>query len=407
MPAEPRMTVDERRKYLSIMQSQYDKANKRERGHLLTDMEAVTRLDRKTLTRLLHTNLKRHARLKQRERTYGADVDDALRIIADSLDYICSERLTPDLVWMASHLAKHGELTVSPGLLDHLGIISVPTVRRILQRVTQDQRKLPRPAPSARNTLLREIPMTRIPWDIAEPGHFEADLVHHCGASANGQYMHTLQLVDVATGWSERVALLGRSYQRMQDAFGRILARVPFSIRELHPDNGSEFFNAYLLAYWATEVEKAHLSRSRPFFKNDNRIVEQKNSSLVRAFFADYRLDTTVQTLAANRLYDKMWAYYNLFQPVLHLRAKTVVPLDNGGSRVKRAYDTARTPFDRLCATKALAPEKQDELARLRDQTNPRRLKEEIYDLLEYTLALPCADVAESDISTPKEDQAQ
>jgi len=85
--------------------------------------------------------------------------------------------------------------------------------------------------------------MTRIPWDLTEPGHFEVDLVHHCGAATLGEYVHTLQMVDVTTGWSERVAILGRSYRVVRAAFEHCLARLPFPIREIHPDNGAEFFN--------------------------------------------------------------------------------------------------------------------------------------------------------------------
>jgi hypothetical protein len=392
MPAAVKMTIDERRKYLTIIRLRYVRSTKEERGHLLDEMEAVTILDRKTLIRLLKGDLARHPRPSQRGRTYGPEVDDALRIISDSYDYICAERLTPCLPQMVRQLARHSELTLSPGLEEQLGAISIPTVRRILQRITQDQPRLARPASSQVNALLREIPMTTIPWDIAEPGHFETDLVHHSGPSTTGQYMHTLQLVDVKTGWSERVALLGRSYQRMEDAFGRVSQRLPFPIRELHPDNGGEFFNGYLLAYWAKEVAGAHLSRSRPFHKNDNRFVEQKNSSEVRAYFGTQRLDTTAQTVASNRLYDKLWVYYNLFQPVMHMDKKTFLPTEQGPVTVKRHYDDAKPPFDRLCATKTLTTAKQEELERLRDQTNPRRLKQDIYDLLDYILALPCAD---------------
>ena len=392
MPAAVRMTIDERRKYLTIMLLRYVVAGKEERGHLLNEMEVVTDLDRKTLIRLLNGDLARHPRPSQRGCIYGSDVDDALRIISDSFDYICAERLTPWLPQMARQLARHSEMTLSATLEEQLGAISIPTVRRILQRVTQDEPRLARPAASKTSALLHDIPMTIIPWDIAEPGHFETDLVHHSGASTRGQYMHTLQLIDVKTGWSERVALLGRSYQRMEEAFQRVLQRLPFPIRELHPDNGGEFFNAYLLAYWSKEVSGADLSRSRPYHKNDNRFVEQKNSSEVRAYFGSQRLDTTAQTSASTRLYDKLWVYYNLFQPVMHMDKKTFLPTEQGPVTVKRHYDDARPPFDRLCATKTLAADKQEELERLRDQTNPRRLKQEIYDLLDYILALPCAD---------------
>ena len=407
MPADVHMTLDERRKCLRRIQTTYRQADKKRRGEMLTYLEQQTELDRKTLVRLLGGDLERHPRQTKRQRTYGPDVDDALRIITESWDYPCAERLTPDLAWMASHLAKHGELAVSDRLIQQLRAISIPTVGRILTRIRQDEPRLPRPRPSGPNAALRDVPMHVIPWDTGEPGHFEADLVHHCGTETDRQYMHTVQLVDVATGWSERYATLGRSYTRMQEAFTHIIARLPFPIIELHPDNGSEFFNAYLLAFWAKEVASSHLTRSRPFHKNDNRFVEQRNSSEVRAYFGTCRLDTTSQVWCANRIYEKLWVYYNLFQPVLRLVEKTVIPKDDGGFTTKLRHDTAKTPFERLCATGVLTPEKHVALERLRDQTNPRRLRQEIYDLLDRTLALPCADACEAETASPEGGMAQ
>jgi hypothetical protein len=206
---------------------------------------------------------------------------------------------------LPGQLAAHEELRLSPNLLDRLGKISVPTVRRILRRVSQDEPRLPRRGPESANQATRDVPMRRIPWDEHEPGHFEADLVHHSGPHTDGTYVHTLQLIDVATGWSERVAVLGRGYLAMQDAFQRILARLPFAVLELHPDNGGEFFNAHLRRFWGERVRQAELSCSRPRRSNDNRFVEQKNSSLVRAYLGDQRLDTVAQTRALNALYDK------------------------------------------------------------------------------------------------------
>ena len=201
------------------------------------------------------------------------------------------------------------------------------------------------------------------------------DLVHHCGPSASGEYLHTLQMIDVATGWSERRAVLGRSYLVMQDAFGRILARLPVAVREIHPDNGPEFLNHHLLRFWDKIVQGVELSRSRPYRKNDNRFVEQKNATLVRAYLGYDRLDTVAQTLVVNQLYDKMWVYYNLFQPVIRLKEKLLLPAAQGRpTRVKRRYDQARTPFDRLCATNALSQQRQAQLNALREQTNPLSL---------------------------------
>lgn len=185
-------------------------------------------------------------------------------------------------------------METSPSLLDQLGRISVPTVKRKLSRIRQDQPRLPRRrGPQRAHRLTRGIPMKRIPWDEQHPGHFEVDLVHHCGPSASGEYMCTIQMIDVATGlpvrgtqtgWSEHRAVLGRSYLVMEDAFRRILGRLPFPVLEIHPDNGSEFFNHHLLRFWKDTVQGLQLSRSRPYHKNDNRFVEQKNSTLVRAY---------------------------------------------------------------------------------------------------------------------------
>jgi len=390
MSIEDRMTIDERRKYLRKMQERYLQADRKERGQLLDEMETVTELHRKSLIRLMKGSLARRPRRRQRSRTYGPEVDDALRVIVESTDYICAERLRPNLVWLAKHLAAHGELTVSSQLLEQLDRISVSTVERILTRLRQDEPRLPRRGPKRTNNLLRDVPMKRIAWQEQEPGHFEVDLVHHCGPSASGEYVHTIQMIDVATAWSERMAVLGRSYLVMKDGFSRILARLPFSVQEVHPDNGSEFFNNHMLRFWHGLKPKPRLSRSRPYHKNDNRFVEQKNATLVRAYLGYDRLDTVAQTMAVNQLYDKMWVYYNLFQPVMRLSEKTSIREQGQSSRIKRRFDQAATPFDRLCATKAISPERKKQLETLRDQTNPRQLRQEIYDLIDYIASLPC-----------------
>lgn len=391
MFSEDEMTINERYKYLRKMQTRYFQADRKGRSALLDEMEAVTELRRKSLIRLLNGSLERQPRHQQRKRSYGPEVDDALRVIAESTDYLCAERLTPNLVWLALHLAAHGELDVSIPLLEQLDRISVSSVGRTLARIRQDEPRLPRKGPRRARQVTRDIPMKRLPWDEQQPGYFEMDLVHHGGPSASGEYVHTIQMIDVATGWSERVAVLGRSYLVMEDAFLRILARLPFPVIEIHPDNGSEFFNYHLLRFWKEAVQGLQFSRSRPYHKNDNRFVEQKNATLVRAYLGYDRLDTAAQTLAVNQLYEKMWLYYNFFQPVMRLREKLVVPGEGQSTRVKRRYDQARTPFDRLCATQAISQERREQLEALRDQTNPRQLRREIYALMDDIFSLPGA----------------
>lgn len=395
MPTQDKMTIDERLKYLRIQQPRYQKANRKERTRLLDEMERVTGLDRKTIIRHMgrkRNDLVRKPRRRQRGRTYGHEVDDALRVILDSYGYLCAERLTPNLAWMATHLARHGEMTVSDALLDKLASISISSVQRILNRIGQDVPRLPRKAPRPANLASRDVPMKRIPWDEREPGHFETDLVHHSGPSASGEYIHTLQMIDVATGWSERVALLGRSYVAMQGAFSTILGRVPFPVLEVHPDNGVEFFNAHLRRFWGRAAAHIQLSRSHPYKKNDNRFVEQKNKTLVRSYLGYDRYDSAAQVHAINELYEKLWLFDNFFQPVMRLQDKTYVSDSEGISRVRRRFNPSKTPLDRLADSHAVPQETLAQLQNLRDQTNPRRLRQQIHDLLTYIFSLPCTD---------------
>jgi hypothetical protein len=178
----------------------------------------------------------------------------------------------------------------------------------------------------------------------------------------------------------------------MSDAFEYLLNRIPFPVLELHPDNDSAFFNHHMLRFWGDKVIGVRLSRSRPYHKNDNRFVEQKNHTLIRAFLGYVRLDTVAQTWAVNLLYDRMWLYYNFFQPVMRLKEKIVIPGSDGRpARIKSKYDTAGTPLERLMATDVLSPEHRTHLARLYDETNPRQLHQEIYDCLDRIFSLPCA----------------
>jgi hypothetical protein len=375
MPPQDEMTIDERRKYLKLMAPRYQQAKRKERSQLLSEMEHVSKLHRKHLIRLLNgQSLARQKRKIPRSRSYGVEVERVVLRVWESLDYICAERVTPSLLWMARHLASFGVLILTAEVESQLATISCATVQRMLRKNRASRARLPRTGPHRANQVTKGVPMGRIPWDTQEPGHFETDLVHHGGESTVGEYGYTLQLIDVATGWSERVMLLGRGQQAMEKAFDQVLERLPFAVKELHPDNGTEFFNAHLVRFWKEQVTGVHLSRSRPYQKNDNRYVEQKNDTLVRQYFGKLRLDTVEQIAAGNALYERMWLYYNLFQPVMHLSEKMVE-----GDKVHRKWDQAQTPYQRLVATGMLSQEQQARLQALYEQTNPLLLRDEIY----------------------------
>jgi len=381
------MSIDERRKYLHKMRIRYWQAKgKKERSRLLDEMQAVTGLHRKSLLRLIHGELARKPRRKQRSKTYGAEVGAAIRKIAESLDYPCAERLKPSLVRMAEHLEAHGELHLTPEVRRQLETISISSIRRRLPRSERSTQRIAHRRGLPRQTFAQKqcIPMRRIDWAERRPGHFEVDLVHHCGLSADGQYVHTLQLLDVATGWSECVAVLGRSYLVMRDGFARLLRRLPFEIRELHPDNGAEFLNAHLVRYWRDKV-KAELSRSRPYHKNDNRFVEENNHSLLRAYLGHSRFDTLAHLQVLRRLYDQLWLYHNLFQLVMRLHSKQAV----APFRYRRQFDPAKPPLDRLIELQCLDDAARHRLEKLRQATNPLILRDQINDLIDQLMSLP------------------
>jgi len=385
MPTEEQMTVTERRKYLKLMKPLYAKAERSEQSRMLSNMEQVTGLHRKSLLRLLHApTLERKKRRLERGRTYGLDVERVILVVWESLDYVCAERLTPALLSTAQHLARFRAVHLSPEVEEQLSQISEATVTRLLRKHRSRKQRLPQKGPERANQVRKPVPMKRIAWETSEPGHFEVDLVHHGGDNSDGIYIHSLQMIDVATGWSERVAVLGRGQQAMEGGFRCILERLPFAVKELHPDNGSEFFNHHLVRFWGEAITGLTLSRSRPYQKNDNRFVEQKNASLVRQYFGTIRLDTPDQFKAMNALYDKMWLYYNFFQPVMHLQEK-ICQADH----VVRHWDQAQTPYERLLATAMLSPEQHTHLQALHDQTNPMVLRKEIYRRLAALWDMP------------------
>ena len=379
-----RMSIDERFNYLAIQYDRYLVGDRRERSGLLNEMVEVTGLDRKTLIRRMRRRPRRERRKKQRGCRYGAEVQQAIRVIAAALDDPCAERLKPMLAQTGAKLAQHGHLLMTSTLGEQLQRVSVSTVRRIRRRQHQDEPRRSRRAPSANSAVQAQIPIRRIPWEITEPGHFEVDLVHHSGPSASGEYLHTLQMVDVATGWVEPAAILGRSYRVTRDGFCRCLARLPFPVHEIHTDNGSEFMSHHLLTFWRSNYPQVDLSRIRPYKKRDNRFVEHRNGALVRALVGHDRLDTVAQTLLLNEIYDRLWLYFNFFQPVMRQTFKAYV-----GGRVVRKHEDVRTPFMRVCALGVLDPTVQRELDGLYERTDPLLLHQEIEGLLDQLFRLP------------------
>ena len=295
MATEERMDVNERYKYLRTVKVRYVKAGRTEKTKLLSEMEAVTGLCRKHI--IVHMNSPgpyRRARRRERSRKYGIEVVKAVTFIADTLDWICAERLKPALPKMACHLAKFGEMQTTPSLLAQLEQISISTLRRMLKRIERPPGRLPQARRGRRPDTVAQalVPISVIPWKEPEPGHFEVDLVHHSRYGILGPFACTIQFIDVLTGWSERLAMLGHEFETMWQALHTFREQCPISVHEIHTDNGSEFMNYALVSQFPELMGSARLTRGLSGHKNHNRFVEQKNGSLVRAYLHDLYLFT-------------------------------------------------------------------------------------------------------------------
>jgi hypothetical protein len=206
---------------------------------------------------------------------------------------------------------------------------------------------------------------TYTPWEDQRPGFVEIDLVAHCGTSTAGQYLNTLTVTDVATAWTECIAVLGKSQRFVVDALRAVRARFPFPWLGIDSDNGSEFLNEHLVRY--CQDERLTFTRSRPYWKNDQAHVEQKNWSIVRRLLGYERYESQAALAALQAVYTALHLWINHWQPVLKLVAK-----ERDGAKVRKRYDTAQTPYRRVLAWEGLAPDAATRLTAEHASSGPR-----------------------------------
>jgi hypothetical protein len=220
--------------------------------------------------------------------------------------------------------------------------------------------------------LLEQIPVkVSADWDRRQTGNLQLDYVAHCGQSLAGSFLWTLSAVDIATNWWEGGVVVDRTQTATRQELDRIRLRLPFRIRELHPDNDSSFINHLLMDY--CRGNQIARSRSRPLKKNDNCWVEQKNWTHVRKLVGYHRLSGELQARLLRELY-RLWSLWrNFVQPVMRLDSKTRV-----GSKVQRRYDTPATPYRRLMDSGQLSAECRRQLQRQYDSLNPVALMKQI-----------------------------
>ncbi len=381
-----RLTMEQRRAVTAKMAGRYKRGRKKEKGLVLDEFVRLTEYSRVYARRILRNHGRRiqvdqqtvlvgDARQRSRQprpRVYDEKVVAALVKLWRIMDYLCGKRLQPAMAELVPVLERYNELRCDAQTRRKLLRISAATIDRLLQPERRKHELRGRSRTKPGTLLKHQIPIrTFSEWDEARPGFVEIDLVAHDGGNAAGDYCQTLDLTDVATTWTETMAVKNKAQVWVFAALKKLRQNLPFPLLGLDSDNGGEFINTQLEQYCSKE--RLTFTRSRPYRKNDNCFVEQKNYSVVRRAVGYGRHDTEEQLALLNELYSYLRLYSNFFLPTMKLKSKERV-----GSRVLKRYDKAQTPYHRVLAAPQVAKPKKQLLRAKYRTLNPAALKRQI-----------------------------
>jgi hypothetical protein len=362
-----------KREYAEAVRERYRRASKGEKGRILDEFVAATgyhRVYARRLLGLVPVALPAAPPRAPGRRRYGPLEQALLQACWLVADAICSKRLSPFLPELLARLAACDALPpeATAVVVERVGQMSAATIDRLLRSERAGGGRAGRSLTKPGTLLKGQVPIkTFADWDGTRPGFLEIDLVAHCGASGAGEFLLTLSTVDVATGWSCCIGVRNKGQLAICTAIAQLRELLPFPVLGLDSDNGSEFLNRTLVAYCAEQ--RITFTRSRPYQKNDNCHVEQKNWSVVRRLvgYARYELFALVPL---NRLYRLADDYVNYLQPVLTLVDKT-----REGAKVRKRYDRAQTPYRRLLASGVLTAAQAAALQLHSDAVQPIKLQ--------------------------------
>jgi hypothetical protein len=364
------------------MAKRYSEASKKDKGVMLDELCALTGWTRRHARRALLAAAGPAAASAPapRPKIYDEEVAADLRFIWALLGGPAGKRLAPFLPEIVEVLERTGERSFTPAVRTKLVRISAATIDRMLTTERAKLRVKGRSGTKPGSILKRQIPIrTFADWDDARAGFCEVDLVAHDGGNANGEFCQTLVLTCVATGWTEMRALRNKAQRWSFAAIGDIAATMPFPLLGLDSDNGAEFINDQLFRW--CEANQVTFTRSRPYRKNDNCFVEQKNFPIVRQQVGYARYDTTAELTVLTELYGHLRLFVNFFQPQMKLMEKT-----RTGAKVTKRYDRAATPYRRALASPDVSAAVKAVLTRTYLELNPVELRRRIGELQDRLL---------------------
>ena len=369
-----KISGEARRELVSAIGERYRAATKLEKLRILDEVVAVTGYHRKHMIRMLNDEgaVAKLPPRRPRPRVYDDTVRDALVALWEASNRVCGKRLKPLLVILIPALEKHGHLHLDDGVRAKLLAASSATIDRVLSDRRTAAKGEKRRRRAAQPGVRKSIPMrTFSDWGTPPPGYVEADLVAHCGETVGENFVHSLVLTDIASTWTECVPLVVREGSLIVEALDQLRKTMPFPLLGIDTDNGSEFVNTDMVAF--CKANNIEFTRSRPYRKNDQAWIEQKNGSVVRRLVGYGRLEGVAATSGLGRLYAASRFFVNFFQPSFKLAEKKRV-----GSHVSKRYHPPETPCARLLSSPKVSDETKQRLRDVAASLDPLRLLDEI-----------------------------
>jgi len=309
------------------------------------------------------------------------------------MNLACSKRMQAAIPLWLMYYEEAYDTSMDDTIRELLLTISASTIDRLLAPVRHGSGKLGLATTKPGTLLKNQIPVRKGCWDESRPGYLEADTVAHCGTSVEGQFVYTINTVDIATGWSEQRACWGKGQTGVHRAIADIERALPFPLRGFDCDNGTEFINWRLFEYLHSHRgrRRVEFTRGREGYPNDNAHIEEKNWTIVRQYLGYERFDNQMVLPLLNALYQGPWRLFiNGFLPSVKLLEKQRI-----GARVVRRYDQPQTPLERVLAAPSVSNKDKAALRRRFKDLNPFHLQQEIVDAVKVILAkAPCNDPA-------------
>jgi hypothetical protein len=391
------MSFSAKQELASQMGCRYRESNKISRKLILDEFVASTGYNRKYAISILNNPIQpKENNQKKKYIRYDENIQEILIKIWSASNYICSKRLVPFLPSITKSLEFHGHITLTEIERTILFGISAATIDRILQKPRKKLNLYGR-STTKRGTLLKSnIPVrTFACWNDLKPGFLEIDLVAHCGTSVTGTYLNTLVLTDIATCWTEYIPLMYKSSHTVIQGIELARKLLPFPLLGLDTDNGSEFINNDLITY----CKDTHITftRGRPYKKNDQCYVEQKNGNIIRQYVGYDRFEGEGAFQQLTELYKAMRLYCNYFQPSMKLKTK-----HRNGAKVTKKYDQAQTPMQRLIDSLLLKLQEMERLQKIHEALDPIKILNQMKCLLESLWKYACTDYPSEEKYTEK-----